>query len=159
MSLWRRPPTATDVAWVRTTLTGPEWQVWARLERADRVEAIATARRLVRELRNSSYAGDTRYLAAALCHDVGKVAAGIGPFRRVYATAAGAVRAPVRVRGRAGRYLRHATIGARMLREGGARPEAVAWAAAHHDPALWPPEIPREVCEALARADGESWSV
>jgi hypothetical protein len=93
---------------------------------------------------------------AALCHDVGKSVAALGPVGRALATAAGALPG-VRPGGRAGAYLAHAELGARLLAGAGARPETVAWAAAHHDPARWPTGlIPREVCEALALADGES---
>jgi hypothetical protein len=42
------------------------------------------------------------------------------------------------------------------LRAAGARPEAVAWAAAHHRRVLWPDTgIPPEICQILAAADGE----
>jgi hypothetical protein len=61
-----------------------------------------------------------------------------------------------RVGGRAGLYLRHDRHGAEVLAAAGARAEAIAWAAAHHDPGRWPLEvIPSDVCRALAEADGE----
>lgn len=154
-SLRRTQPSELDLAWVRDTLTEPEYALWATLGRADRVESIGTARRTVRALSNTPYAGDPRWVAAALLHDVGKADAGLGPFGRAAATAYGWVRAPARMRGRAGRYLRHAARGAAALERAGARPEAVAWAAAHHDGDGRPPQlIPAAVARVLAEADG-----
>ncbi|MDZ4826031.1 MAG: hypothetical protein SGJ13_06140 [Actinomycetota bacterium] len=150
-SLRPRPPSAADLAWVQDVLEPGEWDVWCRLVTADRVEAIATARRLPPE-----YAGDERWLAAALVHDVGKADAHLGPFGRAAATVVGWRRDPALVRGRFGIYLRHPDIGAAALDAAGARPEATAWAALHHRPERFADcAIPPEVCEALARADGE----
>ena len=43
-----------------------------------------------------------------------------------------------------------------QLRRAGARPETVAWAAAHHRRELWAgTAIPPDLCEILAAADGE----
>ncbi len=131
--------------------------------RADQVEAIAVARRLP-----DAIAIDDRWVAAALLHDVGKQAAGLGTAGRVLATVlAAAGRVPVEVpgagtdrpglRARMARYVDHPRIGADRLAQAGARPEAVSWTAAHHDPTRWPgTSIPPEVCLALARADGET---
>lgn len=150
-SLRPRPPAAADLAWVRGALTPAEWDVWCRLGTADRVEAIATARRLP-----APHASDTRWVAAALLHDVGKSEAALGTLGRVMATVAGVGRDAERVGGRAGVYLRHPQIGAALLARAGARPEAVVWAAVHHHPERWAAcAITSEVCEALARADGE----
>lgn len=155
-SLRPRPLDELDRVWVRSQLTAAEHGVFGLLGAADRAEALATARRLAAALRDTAHEGDTRWTAAALCHDVGKSVAALGPVGRALATAAGALPG-VRPGGRAGAYLAHAEIGARLLADAGARPETVAWAAAHHDPARWPTGlVPREVCEALARADGES---
>lgn len=150
-SLRTRPPGPPELAWVKSALIPEEWDVWCRLGTADRVEAIAAARRLP-----SPYSSDPRWVAAALLHDVGKPEAGLGTVRRALATVAGMARDPARVGGRAGVYLRHPEIGAALLERAGARPEAVAWAAVHHAPQRWATgTIPLEVCEALARADGE----
>jgi hypothetical protein len=133
--------------------------------RADRRESIAVARRAQRLLAGTEHAGDSRYLAAALLHDVGKNDARLGPLRRAGATVAGALAGPGYAvawserRGitrRVGLYLRHAELGADRLRIAGARPEAVGWAAAHHDPAAGAATgLPAPVVAALARADGE----
>jgi hypothetical protein len=150
-SLRPRPPAPTDLEWVRSALSPAEWDVWRRLGTADRVEAIATARRLP-----ARYAADARWVAAALLHDAGKAEAGLGTFRRAVATVIGFGRDAEKVGGRSGVYLRHPQIGAELLARTGARPEAVAWAAMHHHPKRWATgTIPHEVCEALARADGE----
>lgn len=157
-SLRPRPLDELDRAWVRAQLTAAEHELFARLGPADRAEALATARRTVATLRATGAAGDTRWTAAALCHDVGKAAAALGPVGRALATAAGALVGRRRVRGRWRAYLDHAAVGAGLLAAAGARPETVAWAAAHHDPPRWPLElIPPEVCAALAAADGERW--
>ena len=150
-SLSRREPAPAEIAAVRAALSEAEWECWARLGRADRVEAIATAARLPAEI-----AADGRWVAAALVHDVGKAECGLGPVGRSVATVRGWVQRPDRVTGRAGQYLRHAEVGAAQLQDAGARPEAVAWAASHHDPKRWPLDlIPEVVCAALAAADGE----
>ena len=57
---------------------------------------------------------------------------------------------------RMGQYVAHDDLGAELLRERGARPEVVAWAAAHHRPERWAATgLPLDVCRALAAADGE----
>ncbi len=151
-SLRPRPPSAADLAWVQDALAPGEWDLWCRLDTADRVEAIATARRLAPE-----YAHDARWRAAALLHDVGKADAHLGPCGRAAATVVGWRRDPALVRGRFGTYLRHPDVGAAALDAAGARPETTAWAALHHRPERFADcAIPPEVCEALARADGES---
>jgi hypothetical protein len=96
-------------------------------------------------------------------HDVGKLDAGLGPVRRAAVTAAalvvgherargwGARRGPV---GRAGRYLCHDEIGARLLAEASSDPLTVAWAREHHLPAeRW--TVPVEVGTALKAADDD----
>jgi hypothetical protein len=151
-SLVARPPDAATVVRVREILTDGEFACWAAMPRADRAESVATLQGLP-----PAVAADDRWAAAALVHDVGKAASGLGTFGRAVATARGAVFGADRIDGRAGRYLRHAAIGAAMLQDAGARAEVVAWAATHHDPAQWPVDgIPADVCAALARADGEA---
>jgi putative nucleotidyltransferase with HDIG domain len=151
-SLVARAPDASAVARVRTILTDAEFACWRAMPRADRAESVATLRSLP-----PAAAADDRWAAAALLHDVGKAASGLGTFGRAVATARGAVFGADRIGGRAGRYLRHAEIGAVLLHDAGARAEVVEWASAHHDPTRWPIDhIPADVCAALARADGEA---
>ena len=155
-SLRAREPDAGDVLWVQLVLTPEEFACWQELGRADRAESVAVARRVARELGPDA---DHRWLAAALLHDVGKIDAGLGTFRRAGATAVAAVVSHGRARrwpNRIGRYIAHDDLGAARLEAAGARPEAIAWAAAHHRPEAWPPPgIPPEMCEILAAADGE----
>src|SRR5690348_13094971 len=103
---------------------------------ADRRESVRVARQVQAELGD-----DPRLLAAALLHDVGKTDARLGPVGRALATVAGGIAgrdiAPAwQQRGGVARrfalYLRHDEVGAGILRMADARPEAVAWAAAHH---------------------------
>ena len=150
-SLSARAPTPDEVASVRAALNAGEWACWARLGRADRVEAIATSARLPAEI-----AADSRWVAAALVHDVGKAECGLGTVGRSVATVRGWVQRPEQIGGRAGAYLRHAEIGAAQLRAAGARPEPVAWAATHHDAERWPLDlIPESVCVARPRPTGK----
>jgi HD domain len=155
-SLGARGPDAGDVLWVRLVLTPEEFACWEELGRPDRVESIAVARRVARELGPDA---DYRWLAAALLHDVGKIDAGLGTFRRAGATTVAAIVSHGRARhwpNRIGRYIAHDDLGAIRLEAAGARPEAIAWATAHHRPETWPPAgIPPEICEILATADGE----
>jgi putative nucleotidyltransferase with HDIG domain len=151
-SLFARAPDEAQVARVARILTPAEIELWRSMSRADRAESIATLDRLPRDT-----AADSAWAAAALLHDLGKTRSGLGTVARVFATARGMVGDPARVGGRAGAYLRHAEIGAEVLREAGARAEVVAWARTHHDPERWPTElIPASVCAVLARADGET---
>jgi HD domain len=151
-SLLPRPPSAAGIARVRAILTPGELAVWEAMPRADRVEAIATLERLPPDV-----AADDRWAAAALLHDAGKQVSGLGTFGRTLTTLRGVIQGRDHVRGRAGAYLHHPALGARLLESAGARPEAVAWAATHHERDRWPRDvIPEPVCEALARADGET---
>ena len=99
---------------------------------------------------------DRPVLAAALLHDVGKVASGLGTLVRVLATLAGMVGGD-RVRssdGRIGRYLRHPQIGADLLDTAGSDELTVAWAAQHHLPAeRW--TVDQAIAEALHAADDD----
>jgi hypothetical protein len=150
-SLVAREPSEGDTAVVRGLLLDTEFAVWEAMPRPDRVEGLATLRRLPLDV-----AADERWAAAALLHDAGKSVANLNTFGRAVATVGGMVMQRERITGRAGAYLRHPELGAALLHAVGARPEVVAWAECHHDPARWPRTgIPAEVCAALAAADGE----
>jgi len=155
-SVTARAVDSADVAWVASVLTPAELAVWETLGTADRSESVAVARRTRRALGVSA---DHRYLAAALLHDAGKTPARLGPAGRVYATVVAGLAGHRRARrfdNRVGLYVSHDDLGARLLAGAGARPEAVAWARAHHRRELWPGTgIPLEICSALAAADGE----
>ena len=146
-----------DEAWVRLSLTPEELSVWQRLGRADRAESVAVGYATARELGPDA---DPRWIAAALLHDVGKPDARLGPATRALATMIAAVVSHGRARtwsSAVGVYVNHDERGADRLEAAGARPEAVAWARAHHRPDLWRQTgIPPEICALLARADGET---
>jgi putative nucleotidyltransferase with HDIG domain len=147
---------AGDLAFVQLHLTDAEMSVWETLGPHDRVESVAVARRTAQALGRDV---DSRWLAAALLHDVGKVDARLGTFGRVGATTIAGLMSHGRARrmsNRIGRYINHDEVGAERLKAAGARPETVAWAAAHHRPDRYATSgIPPEICAALAAADGE----
>jgi len=154
-ALWPGRPRAADVEWVESVLTPAELTLWRRLPNHDRRYSIRVARRVEQLLSGTAYAPDSRWIAVALLHDVGKLDSALGVVPRALATVAGAVRpATRRSAGRFGRYLRHDEIGGEILRAGGARDEAARWAATHHHRERWPATgIPAPVAAALDAAD------
>jgi hypothetical protein len=151
-----RPVDEADRAWVRRVLSPEELTVWETLCAADRAESIAVARRTAQAIGPDC---DDRYLAAALLHDVGKTDAQLGPIGRAGATVVAGMVSHGRARrwsNRVGRYIAHDDRGAVRLTAAAARPEAAAWAGAHHRRERWAATgIPLEICEVLAAADGE----
>jgi putative nucleotidyltransferase with HDIG domain len=153
----------TDLVWIRSVLTEPEFDIWDEQPRADKAESLAVARRAQATLSQ----GDTApFIAAALLHDVGKTRARLGAVGRSAATIVAAVVGHPRVRSwattkrgwchRVGLYIAHDDLGAQELRQAGARPEAIEWARVHHRPEVWSEgTISSEICVVLARADGE----
>jgi HD domain-containing protein len=164
-SLSPAAPSPNDDAWARRVLGARQHALWARMPNHDRRHSVAVARRVERSLAGTEYAGDDRWLAAALLHDVGKLDARLGVFGRVGATLAGAAAghdmAPVwsEKRGitrRVGLYLRHPELGAEHIRVAGGPDVVAQWAAAHHDRASWDAtEIPVAVRAALHDADDD----
>jgi hypothetical protein len=158
-------PSPDDAAWVATVLEPAEHDLWQRMPAHDRRHAVAVARRVEAALAGTSDDGDERWLAAALLHDVGKLDSGLGVLARAGATVAGAVAghdmadAWSEKRGitrRVGLYLRHAELGETRLGVIGARPEAAAWAGAHHDEERWRTlDFPSHVVTALDAADDD----
>jgi hypothetical protein len=159
-SLWPGGPSPSAAQWADERLLPGERELWRRMSGADRRHAIAVARRVERALGHEA----TRpVLAAAMLHDVGKVASGLGPFGRVGATLIGLggghgqARDMQRQRGltrRVGLYLRHPDIGADMLAVAGSDPLTVDWTRQHHRPAEeW--SIDRHAAEALKAADDD----
>jgi hypothetical protein len=153
-------PAPADDAWAVASLTAGEVALWRRMSGADRRHAVGVARAVVDDLGP----GATRPVrAAALLHDVGKVEAGLGTFRRAAVTALALAVGRGRVQrwrdrpgpvGRAGRYLCHDEIGARLLAEASSDALTVAWAREHHLPTdRW--SVPAEVGSALKSADDD----
>jgi hypothetical protein len=164
-SLAPLPVRADDRAWVASVLRPEELELWTRLSRADRRESVGVARRTQAALAGTDYADDSRFLAAALLHDVGKLDARFGPVRRSLATVVVMVVGPRVVEGwvdktgfvrRCALYAFHDQLGGDRIRISGGRAEAALWAEAHHRPAIWDATgFPSSVVVALAEADGE----
>jgi hypothetical protein len=153
-------PRPDDEAWVAHVLSDEEVRLWHRMSRADRRHAVDVARRVERAL---GHEASDAVLAAALLHDVGKTAAGLGTLGRVGATlvSIGGGRVMARewsrsggVTRRVGLYLRHDELGADMLTLAGSDPLTVAWARQHHQPAQeW--TVPEQVGTVLKAADDD----
>jgi hypothetical protein len=158
-------PAPRDVEWVHGILDDPEFTLWSQLPAHDRRHSVGVARRVDTALADTTEAGDPRWLAAALLHDVGKLDANLGVFARVGATVAGglagheyaAVWSTRRgITRRVGLYLRHPELGATRLRVVGGREEAARWAEAHHEPDRRADTgIPAPVIAALLAADDD----
>jgi len=124
-----------------------ELTLWQRLPAADRRHAIGVARAVAVELGPQA----TRpVVAAALLHDVGKLASSLGTLGRVAATIAGARTGPS---SRFGRYRRHDELGAAMLTEAGSDPLAIAWALEHHGRVAT--SVAPSIAAALKAADND----
>ncbi|MDA8392671.1 MAG: HD domain-containing protein [Actinomycetota bacterium] len=143
--------------------------MWTSMPAADQRHSIAVAKRAVQGARSSRVPVDERDLvAAALLHDVGKTGCALGTAGRVAATVAAWLVGHRTVAGwsrrggwraRAACFADHQRIGAQLLREAGARPLAVAWAASHHrdlsDHCDGRLGVPPAVARLLAAADGD----
>ena len=158
-------PKAADVEWVGEVLTADEMTVWRRLPRHDRRHSIRVARDVEAALADTEYAGDPRWIEAALLHDVGKLDAGLGVLGRVGATLAGtaagsdmaeAWSAKRGITRKVGLYLRHPELGADRIRMCGGSAEAATWAACHQDPSRHAGcGLPETVVDALVAADDD----
>jgi hypothetical protein len=158
-SLGPSPLSREDAAWAAEHLLGPEQVFWALMSDSDRRHAISVARQVSTTLGSRA---DRPVLAAALLHDMGKTASGLGTFGRVVATLAGLVArdraqawsSATGIKCRIALYLCHPELGAGQLARAGSDPLTVAWAREHHLPAsAW--SVPSEVGNALRAADQE----
>ena len=159
------PPKAADVEWVRGVLNDDCFSQFRRQPNHDQRHAIGVARDVERRLADTPYAGDDRWLAAALLHDIGKLDGRLSVYGRVVATVAGSVAGHDMAEvwstksgftRRVGLYLRHAELGADRIRLAQGPEEAARWAAAHHHPDDWDATgIPPEVLTALDAADND----
>jgi hypothetical protein len=160
-----RPPRDRDVAWVSGILEPAELTLWRSLPNHDRRYTIRVAKDVEGRLAGTEYAGQPRWLAAALLHDVGKLDSSLGVFGRVLATLAGSAAGHdmaepwSQKRGvtrRFGLYLQHPELGASRIRMCNGSREAALWAEAHQDPDRWPSTgLPQVVIDALASADDD----
>jgi putative nucleotidyltransferase with HDIG domain len=157
-------PSEEDRAWVESVLQPPEYALWARQPGHDRRHTVEVARQVEAALAGGPHAGDSRWPACALLHDIGKLASGLGIPARVLATVVergtgGAVSDWEEHRGlrrRIALYIRHPEVGADMVRMAGGRDEVAHWAGAHHDRArLDPTLVPAPVVTALVAADAD----
>lgn len=152
-------PRPQDEVWARSLLLPAEAELWEEMSRPDRRHAIAVARRIERSLGNGA---SRPVMAAALLHDVGKIASALGTCQRVVATvivaAAGYRRSAAWAgrggwKGRLGLYVTHPQLGAEMLRRAGSDPLTVAWTAEHQSTQR-SGDVPPEIAAALRAADG-----
>lgn len=153
-------PRPADVEWVKAVLSAAELRLWERLSGPDRRHSVEVAREVQRLL--GPEAGEP-VLAAAMLHDVGKLAAGLRTPGRVAATVIGMTAGSDTVsqwaekrgfRGRAALYLQHPQRGAELLSDAGSAPLVVAWARDHH----LPPDrcrIAGDLAAALRAADND----
>ena len=164
-ALWPGSPRAEDLAWVESVLTPAGFVQFRRQPNHDQRHAVGVAREVERRLAGTEYAGDPRWLSAALLHDIGKLDSRLGRLGRVVATVSGAVvgrhhaEAWSETSGftrRVGLYLRHTELGGDRIRLAGEPEEAALWSAAHHDPERWAElPIPEPVIAALDAADND----
>ena len=157
-------PSPAERAWVESVLEPGEFALWVRQPGHDQRHSAGVAREVEAALAGGPHAGDTRWLACALLHDIGKLASGLGIPARVLATLVGLVTDGSVAdweerRGLARRialYLRHPELGADMIRLAGGRDEVAHWAGAHHGRArLDPWLLPAPVVKALVAADND----
>ena len=153
-------PHKRDRPWIHDQLLAGELDVWNKMSAQDRRHAVGVARRVERSLGAEA----TRpVVAAALLHDCGKSASGLGTYGRVVATlsarVAGADQAvawseTTGFTRRVGVYLEHPRLGADLLGMAGSAPLTVAWAAEHHlPPDKW--TVPVDIGQALKAADDD----
>jgi hypothetical protein len=148
-SLWPGGPSPEGEKWARERLLSGEQALWAQMSGPDRRHAVAVARRLT--------TSEPAAVPAALLHDVGKVAARLGPLRRAVATLLALALGRERLaggQGRMARYLRHDSLGAELLGRAGSAELTVAWAREHHlPPDRW--TVPVAIGHALKAADDD----
>jgi hypothetical protein len=158
-------PRPADTAWAETALEPGEFALWSKMPNHDRRHSIVVAHRVEAQLAGTEYEGDTRWPAAALLHDVGKLDSHLSVVGRVLATMAGGAAghewadAWTTKRGvtrRFGLYLKHPQLGRDRILMAGGRPEVARWAGAHHDAEQWDRcGIPGPVVDALRAADDD----
>ena len=153
-----------ELAWAASILTVPELAIWSAQSAYDRIHSLRVARRVEVALAGTPCEGDSRWPAAALMHDVGKLAARLTLFERIAAnllrSAIGADRArrwasrATGRRRRIGAYLSHGEIGGAMIRAAGGREQLATWAELHQTHPGGPaPGVPAAVVAALLAAD------
>ena len=160
-ALWPGPPRAEDEAWAAQVLAPEELLLFRRLPNHDRRHALRVAHKAEAALGPDA---ESRWVAAAMLHDVGKYDAGLSVPGRALATIAASGPAGKRRvaiwehrRGwqrRFALYARHGELGAEQIRRAGGREEAALWSDAHHHPETWSTlTIPAPIVTILDAAD------
>jgi HD domain len=160
-ALWPVPPRSEDEAWAAEVLAPEELLLYRRLPNHDRRHALRVAHRAETALGADA---ESRWIAAAMLHDVGKYDAGLSVPGRAFATVFAAGRAgTTRVarweqrpgwRRHVALYARHGELGAEQIRRAGGREEAAVWSAAHHHPETFDRlPLPPAVVHILDAAD------
>ena len=138
--LTARPLAPSEQRFVHDALSPELARLFSRQRVEDQRHAMDMAKRV---------APRPELVEAALMHDVGKVASGLGAIGRSLATIGGVARIPLPTDWTV--YLEHGPIGAAMLEASGAGRLAVAFARSHPGPV--PNGIDPEDWAALAAAD------
>jgi hypothetical protein len=153
-------PSRRDAAWALEHLNEAERALWQQLRRADRRRAARGARSAASALGERA---TVPVVAAALLHDVGKLDARFGPYRRFIAELSmyavhedpDVFRAWARTTGftrRVGLYAQHPKAGGDLLGIAGSDALTEAWTREHHlAEEHW--TIPVEIGRALHAAD------
>lgn len=158
-------PAVADTEWADRVLGSDLGAQWRRMPSHDQRHALGVARGVHLALADTEYAGDERWMVAALTHDIGKLDSRLSVYGRVVATLCGTIAGHQMAEvwsersgftRRVGLYLRHPELGADRIRLAAGPEEAAAWAAAHHTPDAWDSTgIPAPVVAALVAADDD----
>ena len=153
-------PSRAEEAWACSHLLDAEVALWNRMSGSDRRHAAEVGRRLVEHLGGEA---DRPVVAAALLHDIGKIASGLGTYGRVIATLSAAAGGHASAyewsqtggfTRRVGLYLRHPELGGDMLELAGSDPVTVTWTREHHlPPEQW--TLDPDIAAALKAADDD----
>jgi len=153
-------PARAEDAWACAQLLPKEVDLWRQMSGPDRRHAVGVARRVEIAL---GHEASRPVLAAALLHDVGKVASGLHTFGRVIATLSAKAAGTSYARAwsnqggftrKVGLYLRHPDLGGDMLALAGSDALTIGWARQHHLPEdQW--TVERHVAAVLKASDDD----
>ncbi|MEY2571634.1 MAG: hypothetical protein QOE63_1984 [Acidimicrobiaceae bacterium] len=153
-------PARADDEWACKQLLPNEVELWRTMSGPDRRHAVGVARRVEIAL---GHEASRPVLAAALLHDVGKVASGLHTFGRVIATLSAKTAGMSYARAwsyrdgftrKVGLYLRHPDLGGDMLALAGSDALTICWTRQHHLPEdQW--TVPPLIGAALKSSDDD----
>lgn len=164
-SLVARAPSPQDSLWAEGHLSEAERRAFARLGPGDRSHSIGVAKAVAANLGQLDERPEDDsvewLVTAALLHDIGKSAAGLGTYGRVVATVCGAVvgdgmaehwAEKSGMTRKIGLYLKYPELGVTILELAGSDPRVVSWSAQHHLPEEdW--TVPVQAGRLLSAAD------